>query len=378
MSWLITGTGAVSSIGGTVADMFDALRAGRSGVAPHRGFDPGRFRARNAYEIDDRPVGVLDAPGRTTNWLVEAIDQAVRDAGLDDRLDDVPILVGTTQREMRSVELHWRDGVPLDPRDAHFGTALSRRFGAGATYTVGNACAASLYALGLATDLLDLDAADTVVVAGADTITESIYGLLDRCYPLPPDAVRPFDRNRRGMIQGDGAAAVVLQRDAPGRGARTRLRGVEVNCDAVHPSAPDTGNIACTMRQAHARAGLHPRDVDLILLHGTGTVLNDDAEAEAVGEVFAGVDPFPRTTAIKSMTGHTAGASGLHSLITAVESLRTSTVTPTVGVDDPIEAVSGLRLVRDRAERAELAVAQVNSFGFGGLNAVALVEEVRG
>jgi len=193
--------------------------------------------------------------------------------------------------------------------------------------------------------------------------------------------VRPFDRARRGMIQGDGAAAVVLRRDTGQSGSTThkahaRLRGVEVNCDAYHPSAPDSENIAETMRRAHRRAGVQPDEVDLVLLHGTGTELNDKAEAKAVGTVFDGVDPLPLLTAIKSMTGHTAGAAGLHSFVTAVKSLQTSVVPPTVGLDDPIDEVTGFRLVRGRAQIAEMSLAQVNSFGFGGLNAVALVERV--
>jgi 3-oxoacyl-[acyl-carrier-protein] synthase II len=119
-----------------------------------------------------------------------------------------------------------------------------------------------------------------------------------------------------------------------------------------------------------------PADIDLVMLHGTGTALNDEAEAEALAEVFAGVTPSPHMTAIKSMIGHTAGASGLHSLVAAVRSMQTGTVPPTLGLDDPIPEIAGFRVVRDRAVTAPLAVAQVDSFGFGGLNAVAILEKV--
>ncbi|GDY63614.1 hypothetical protein SAV14893_030070 [Streptomyces avermitilis] len=116
------------------------------------------------------------------------------------------------------------------------------------------------------------------------------------------------------------------------------------------------------------------------MLHGTGTPLNDEAESTALGTVFGGLDPSPYMTAIKSMTGHTAGASGLHSLVAAVDVLRTGTIPPTVYLDDPVEAVAGFRLVRGTAERASapLRIAQIDSFGFGGLNAVAVVERVDG
>ncbi|WBC07487.1 beta-ketoacyl-[acyl-carrier-protein] synthase family protein [Micromonospora sp. WMMA1947] len=379
MSALITGMGAVAAVGDDVPAIFDALCAGRSGVGPLRGFDPTRFRAQHAYEIDDRPPSGEDLTLRATRWLEQAVQQALTDAGLDDDLSDVPVLIGTTLRELRSVELCWRDDVPFDLRDLHFGTALRRRFGATRTYTVANACSASLYALGLAADMIDLGEADTVVVAGVDTITESTYGMLDRVYPLPPEAVRPFDRDRRGMLQGDGAVAVVLRREAdgPGGGQRhARVRGVGLNCDAYHPSAPDAESIATVIADAHRRAGTKPAEIDLVMLHGTGTPRNDEAEAEALRSVFADDVRSCRMTAIKSMTGHTAGASGLHSLVVAVRAMRESRIPPVVGLVRPIEEVAGFGLVADRELRAPVRTAQVHSFGFGGLNAVAIVEKV--
>jgi 3-oxoacyl-[acyl-carrier-protein] synthase II len=382
MSWIVTGMGAVASIGADVEEIFDSLAAGRSGLGTLRGYDREKFRAQVAYEIDDRPAPGVDEPLRATRWLERAVAQAAADAGVGEDLSGVPVLVGTTLRELRSVELSWRDGVPFDAADLHFGTMLRHRFGAVDTHTVANACSASLYTLALGADLLDLGAADTVVVAGVDTITESTYGLLDRCYPEAPDRVRPFDRARRGMLQGEGAVAVVLRREAdgPGPGSRVhaRVRGVAVNCDAYHPSAPDAKSIAAAVQEAHRRAGVRPADIDLVMLHGTGTPLNDEAESTALGTVFAGMNPSPYMTAIKSMTGHTAGASGLHSLVAAVDVMRTGTVPPTVYLDDPVEAVAGFRLVRGTAERSEqpLRLAQIDSFGFGGLNAVAVVERV--
>ncbi|MBM0232569.1 beta-ketoacyl-[acyl-carrier-protein] synthase family protein [Micromonospora sp. STR1_7] len=379
MSALITGMGAVAAVGDDVPAIFDALCAGRSGVGPLRGFDPTRFRARHAYEIDDRPQSGEDLTLRATRWLEQAVQQALTDAGHDGDLSDVPVLIGTTLRELRSVELSWRDDVPFDLRDLHFGTALRRRFGATRTYTVANACSASLYALGLAADLLELGEADSVVVAGVDTITESTYGMLDRVYPLAPEAVRPFDRDRRGMLQGDGAVAIVLRRESDGpAGGRphARVRGVGLNCDAYHPSAPDAESIASVIADAHRRAGTKPAEIDLVMLHGTGTPRNDEAEAEALRSVFADDVRSCRMTAIKSMTGHTAGASGLHSLVVAVRAMREGRIPPVVGLVRPIEEVAGFGLVADRELRAPVRTAQVHSFGFGGLNAVAIVEKV--
>jgi len=371
---VVTGMGAISSLGGTVDEMFEALCAGRSGLAELRGFDRSRFRSRFAYEIDDREAVGTDRPLRATGWLLRAIAGAAAEAGLGDDLSGVPVLVGTTLRELRTAELSFCTGTPIDVDRLHFGPALRERFGVTATWTFSNACAASLYALGLATDMLRLDQADTVVVAGVDTFTTSTYGLLDRCYPEAPEALRPFDRERQGMVQGEGAAAVVVRREAPAGGrALARILGVGMNCDAVHPSAPDRDSITRAIREAYTLAGVGPTDIDLLMLHGTGTPLNDEAEAGAVAAIFGGAAKVPLMTAIKSMIGHTGGASGLHSLVTAVEAIRTDRVPPVLGLDDPIPAVADFPLVRGVEARARVDVAQVNSFGFGGLNAVGVL-----
>jgi 3-oxoacyl-[acyl-carrier-protein] synthase II len=377
MTWTVTGTGAAASVGIGTGELFTNLCDGKTGRAPLRGFDRSNFRAQQAYEIDDRPEPGVDRPGRATEWLIEAIRQAADEAGLGEDLSDVPILVGTGLRELRSLELWWRESAAFDLDRLHFGTALRERFGATTSYTFSNACSASLYALAMGTDLLSLGTADTVIVAGVDVLTESMHGLLERVHPTPPDRVRPFDRNRTGVLMGDGAAAVVLRGDnakdttAPSLG---RVRSVAVNCDAFHVTAPDPGGIASAMHASHRDAGVKPSDIDLVLLHGTGTLLNDEVEAAAMNAVFGENIDRPRMTAIKSMTGHTSGASGLMNLVVGLRCLATSTVPPTVGLDDPVDEVSRFRFARDTAAHEQMSVAQINAFGFGGINAVAILE----
>jgi len=378
VSWLIAGTGAVASVGGSTDEVFAALCAGHSGLAPLRGFDRRKYRARSAYEIDDRPAPGTDVPLRATGWLVRAVAEALADAGLGADLSDVPVIVGSGLRELRSAELGWRDGAPFDPAALHFGTALRERFGAAWTYTLANACAASLYALAMAGDLLDAGVADAVVVAGTDTLTESMFGALDRVQLEPPDRIRPFDVARRGTLLGDGAVAVVLRRDDHDSPAAARVRAVSMNCDAAHATAPDPRGIAAAIRMAHERAGVTASDLDLILLHGTGTALNDEAEAVALGEVFGAAVDGPLLTAVKSMTGHTSGGSGLLSVVVAARALATGRIPPTIGLREPVAEAARFRFVRDAGHAADLRLAQVDAFGFGGVNAVAVVERVGG
>ncbi|WP_431044248.1 beta-ketoacyl-[acyl-carrier-protein] synthase family protein [Streptomyces sp. P1-3] len=375
MSQLITGAGAVVSVGDDIDEIFRALCAGTTGLAGLRGFDRTRYRTRNAYEIDDRP-GDGDVPGRATAWLLRAVEQAAEQAGLGDDLSGVPILVGTGLRELRSIELAHRDGADFGLDRLHFGTALRERFGAARTYTFSGACSASLYALAMASDLIASGAEDHVVVAGVDTLTESMYGLLDRVHMDPPERVQPFDRDRRGVLMGDGAAAVVLRRETPeaARGALGRLRAVSMNCDAHHVTAPDPEGIAEAVRDAQRQAGVKPGDIDLVLLHGTGTLLNDEAEATAIAEVFGTDVTAPLMTAIKSMTGHTSGSAGLVSLIVALRAMASGRVPPTVGLADPVDEAAGFRFATGRVEGADIGVAQIDAFGFGGVNAVAIVE----
>ncbi|TVL89231.1 beta-ketoacyl synthase N-terminal-like domain-containing protein [Streptomyces sp. SAJ15] len=377
MSQLVTGAGAVVSVGDGVEEIFAALCSGTSGLAPLRGFDRSRYRAQNAYEIDDRPAGdTPDVPGRATDWLLRAVGQAAAQAGLGEDLSGVPVLIGTGLRELRSAELGYRDGAAYEQDRLHFGTALRERFGADRTYTFAGACSASLYALAMGSDMIAGGATDTVVVAGVDTLTESMYGLLDRVHMDPPERVQPFDRERRGVLMGDGAAAVVLRRDTPEEraGALGRLRAVSMNCDAYHATAPDPQGIAEAVRDAQSRAGVKPDDVDLVLLHGTGTLLNDEAEAAAIAQVYGADVGGPLMTAIKSMTGHTAGSSGLVSVIVALRALASGRVPPTVGLEQPVDEAADFRFAREPVTAGDLRVAQVDAFGFGGVNAVAIVE----
>ncbi|WP_031076422.1 beta-ketoacyl-[acyl-carrier-protein] synthase family protein [Streptomyces sp. NRRL WC-3742] len=373
----IVGMGAVASTGSGVDELFEGLCEGRTGRAELRGFDRTRFRAQYAYEVDDRPAPGRDVPARATKLLIEAIGQAAEDAGLGEDLGGVPVLIGTGLREMRSAELWWRDGTPFADSGLHFGTALRERFGADNTHTFSNACSASLYALALGWDLLEQEEVDTVVVAGVDVLTESMYGLLERVHPTPPDRVRPFDRNRTGVLMGDGAGAVVLRREDGGRPAHGRLRGVAVNCDAYHVTAPSPEGIAEAMRAAYRIAGVKPADVDLVMAHGTGTLLNDEAEATALAEVFGADAGRPLVTAVKSMTGHTSGASGLLNLIIGLRALNEGRVPPTVGLEDPVDEAAKFRFVTGEAATEQMRVAQLNAFGFGGINAVAIVEAGR-
>jgi 3-oxoacyl-[acyl-carrier-protein] synthase II len=384
MTWDIIGMGAAACLGDSPGEIFDALCAGRSGLAPLRVFDRDLYRAGSAYEIDDRE-GCTDVPGRATRWLRTVIGDALRDAGLDPETAPYPIMVGTTLRELRSVELWWRDGGRLELTDLHFAEAMHAAFGTDRTYTVASACAASLYALGMGTDLIALGETDIVVVAGTDSITESSFGGLDRVQNPTPDRIRPFSTDRRGMLMAEGAVAVVLRRtetsadphqngDGNLHRPYARVRGVSMNCDASHPTVPDAASVTRAICEAHERAAVKAADVDMVVVHGSGTHHNDIVEAYALREVFGGVDPGPLVTSIKGGVGHTCGGSGLLSLVMAVLAMERGIAPPIADLEVVEPEADGLRLVAGRPATGGLRMAQINAIGLGGINAVALVE----
>ncbi|HET6215305.1 MAG TPA: beta-ketoacyl synthase N-terminal-like domain-containing protein [Micromonosporaceae bacterium] len=378
MMWAITGTGMVSSLGTGVGPSFGAYCRAESGLRPLRAFDPAGYRVRHAFEVHDGP----ERPLRASRWLCDAICEAVDRAGLvlppADPAVRIPVLVGTGLAEQRSMELWWTAGAPIGLDELHFGGAVAHRFGRLSTTTFVNACSAGLYALAIGTDLLSLGEADTVIVAATDAITESMFGLLDRVSPEPPDRVRPFDQDRLGVILGEGAAAVVVEplARARARGARVLavLRGVGTSCDAHHVTAPLRAGIGRAMRDAHRRAGVKPAEIDAILAHGTGTVLNDETEALALQDVFDGAAQRPVLTSLKSLIGHTSGASGLMSVVTAVEAIARHRIPPTLHHVRPIRELAGFQVVTRHALPLRVRTAQVNAFGFGGVNAVAVLD----
>lgn len=378
MSHVITGSAMITCVGIDKEACFESFCSGHSGLKTLQSFNAERFNVRHAYEIADRPGGE-DRPLRASLLLCDAVEAAMREANVPEGARCV-VVVGTGLRELRTLEMFWLDGVPMSIDQLHFEKSINDRLGSAyPVITISNACSASNFALAVAEDFLQAGSADYVIVGGCDTITKSMFGLLDRVNPSPPDAVRPFDRDRRGVLMGDGAAAVVLERhdNAAARGAPmlARLRAVGTSCDGHHETAPDIKGIVRAMQDAYQRAGVAAHDIDFVMAHGTGTFLNDQAEALALHQIMEENTSHPRISAIKSMTGHTSGASGLVGVVTAIEVLDSGLLPPTVGLEHLMPEAHAMNIV-DGSVPVNAEVAQVNAFGFGGVNAVAILERV--
>ncbi|WP_199434090.1 beta-ketoacyl synthase N-terminal-like domain-containing protein [Qaidamihabitans albus] len=354
---------------GDGAATFAALLDGRSGVGSLPHIDAGSVNVTCGYSID----GDAPEPGYGAGGLLSVVvASALADAGLDPDTDRVPVVVGTGLRESRAIE-RWAAGErPVELERLHFGAAVAGVGGAlGPVVTLSNACSASGHALALAHDMVELGFANHVVAAGADVMAVSMLAMIGRVAPEPTRQVRPFDTRRTGVLLGEGAAAVVVAAGPAGDG-EAELLATGLSCDASHETIPDEAGMVRAMEDAYARAGVRSADVDLVVAHGTGTEQNDPAEARALRRVFT-APGRPVLTAVKGAVGHTSGAAALVNVDVALRAMREGRVPPVVGLRTPIPETAEFRLAGGEPGHTPVRLAQVNAFGFGGLNAVTLM-----
>jgi 3-oxoacyl-[acyl-carrier-protein] synthase II len=371
---LIAASAARTCLGGSEATL-TRLARGESQIGVLQHVSTPTMNVDRAYHIREQgPERAVRASG----WLAECVEEALGCAGVDPARERVVAIVGTGLGEMREVERAVVEGRPLRPERLHFAQAVREAApGVDEVITLSNACSASGHALALAQDLVELGGADAVVAAGADSMTASMLAMIGRVSASSPACVRPFDGDRQGTLLGDGAAAVVVVPEGAPQRPLARLLATGLSCDAHHATAPHLGGLRRAACDAYRRADRLPADVDLVIAHGTGTTLNDPMEATLLGEIFGEGGGGPLVTALKGALGHTSGAAALVNVHVAIGCLRDGVVPPIVGLERPVPEADGLRLVVSRAVRAWVRVVQVNAFGFGGVNAVTLLEAAR-
>ncbi|RZQ61093.1 beta-ketoacyl synthase N-terminal-like domain-containing protein [Amycolatopsis suaedae] len=350
---------------------FAGLLRGRCGAGPLRHGDPDRLGVTTGYHAE----GGGDRAYLAGRLLEACLSEVIRESGVDTARQRVTVLVATGLRELAAVE-SWAvvHSPPPVGRLDFTGVVAGVLPGAAEVITFAGACSAGGYALGLAQDMVEHGEADVVVVAAADGMTESMLAMIGQVGGERADRVRPFDRDRAGVLLGDGAAAVVVTDESWTGPALGRLVASGLSCDAFHVTAPDLEGICRATAEAYHRAGRDPSQVDLVVAHGTGTALNDPVECEALRKVVLGAGGDPLVTGVKGALGHTSGAAALVNLDVALQCLATAAVPPVVGLREPLAEGTGLRFVRGAPARLPLGLVQLNAFGFGGVNAVTLVE----
>ncbi len=399
----VTGIGVVSPVGVGRQAFWRALLAGESGIAPVESFDTSRFKVRLGAEVrgfDPAPWCERLRPeelGRASQMAVAAARLALADAGLDVATIDAEragVAMGTTSGEPLEIE-RFNDELLGDGRDrrntARLNGALVTRYPchripaqvaaelgfAGVNVMLPNACAAGNYAVAFARDALASGRAEVMLAGGADAFSRITYTGFARLGAITTDRCAPFDRERKGMVPGEGAGVLVLEtlEGARARGARVyaEVVGYGLSCDAHHMTAahPEGEGPARAMTQALADAGLAPEDVDYISAHGTGTPTNDKLETLAVKRAFGEVAARVPMSSVKSMLGHTMGAASALEAAVCCLAIDEGWLPPTINYQNP-DPECDLDYVPNEARRKTVRVAMNNAYAFGGANASVL------
>ncbi|MDO8535024.1 MAG: beta-ketoacyl-[acyl-carrier-protein] synthase family protein [Xanthobacteraceae bacterium] len=392
---VVTGLGVVSPIGQTVGNYWAGLIAGHSGLAPPtfapavqvntklvgqvKDFDP-------AAHFDPQRVGLLD---RVSQFAVVAARQALAQSGLslrDGLAERTAAIIGTGSGGHTTVDDSFRrlyaEGAtrlnPLTIPRAMMSAAASQVSlycgTKGPAYAVASACASATHAIGQAFHLLRAGGATCAVCGGTEaSITFGALKGWEAMRIMAPDACRPFSRDRKGMVIGEGAGMLVLEtlEHARGRGAEilAEIVGFGMSADSKDLTAPDPSGMARAINAALADAALAPDMIDYVNAHGTGTVANDEAETAALHMSFGGHARRLTVSSTKSMVGHALGAAGALELVAVVMALCDGVIPPTINYLGPDPACD-LDYVPNEARQLPVAAALSNSFAFGGLNAV--------
>ncbi|HUC83832.1 MAG TPA: beta-ketoacyl-[acyl-carrier-protein] synthase family protein, partial [Candidatus Acidoferrales bacterium] len=375
----------------------EGFRAGRTAFRPVSLFDVSRQRVKMAAEVDlpvlfpptqigGREQGRLD---RAAKMLLLAAHEAWTQAGwqsTEPACQDLPLVLGTTAGGMALGEAYYRQATqqPLHHRHqavraVYYQPQVQARMVLdaldcrGPITIISNACASGANAIGHAWGLLRSDRATRALAGGYDALGELVFSGFDSLQALSPTACRPFDARRDGLALGEGAAVVALETldSARRRGAEIlgELIGYGTSIDQHHLTQPHPqgSTTLAVMQQACASASVTPEAVDYINAHGTGTILNDAAEAAAINDWAGSRAANLPVSSTKAGIGHLLGAAGAVEVVVCLMALREQWLPPQIRLEtaDPACRFQVVKQPRD----ARVNVVLSNSFGFGGVNA---------
>jgi nodulation protein E len=400
---VITGLGVVSSVGQSTRDYWDSLIAGRSGFAAAtlgtaaqasgklvgevKGFDP-------ATHFESSQVPLLD---RVSQFAVVAARQAMSQSGLVLRgklAEQTAAIVGTGSGGHTTIDESFHRLYASGAARLHPLTIPKAMISApasqvsifcgikGPVFSISSACASATHAIGQAFHMVRSGIVTCAVTGGTEaSITFGAMKGWEAMRIMSPDTCRPFSKDRKGMLIGEGAGAVVLETmdHARSRGADivAEIVGFGMSADSKDLTAPDADGMAQAITAALADAALSPDAIDYVNAHGTGTAANDHAETVALHRSFGAHARQLAVSSTKSVVGHTLGAAGALEFIAAVMAIRDGIVPPTMnylGADPDCD----LDYVPNEARRMPVRAILSNSFAFGGLNAVLVARQFGG
>lgn len=396
---VITGLGVISSIGIGWEKFWKNLLAGKSGIGKISSFDASRYDNRYGGEITNfDPTYFVEKKkinymGRSSQMAISAAKLALQDAGFNLKNASkfrLGVSVGTTMGESQVIEAMIKQSVAANqitvedtlaaaypPNTISTNVAKELKF-LSQNIVFSNACAAGNYAIGHSYDLIRTGAVDCMVAGGADSFSRIAFTGFSRLFAVAPEKCQPFDKNRKGMIPGEGAGMVFMEslesarkRDVP---IYAEITGFGMSCDAHHMTAPDPEGVTKAINKALQSAGVSPEDVDYISAHGTGTKENDKAECGAVHKVFGKQASRIPMSSIKSMLGHTMGAAAALETIACCLAIKDQHVPPTINLEEQ-DPECRIDCVPNQSRECKVKVVLNNSQAFGGNNACLLLKQ---
>jgi 3-oxoacyl-[acyl-carrier-protein] synthase II len=411
---VVTGMGALTPIGNTLSEYWDALLSGKSGAAPIKQFDASLFKTHFACEIknfnvedfiDRKEARKLD---QFSQYALVSASEAMADSALlesNPNCDRIGVIWGSGIGGLKTFQDEAQnffsgDGTPrfnpffipkmiADIAAGHISIKYGLR---GPNYVTVSACASATNAIIDAYNLIRLGKADAFVTGGSEAaVNEMGMGGFNALKALstrndsPETASRPFDVDRDGFVLGEGAGALILEEyeHAIKRGAKiyAEVIGGGMSGDAYHMTAPHPEGLGAknTMIAALEDANIEPSAIDYVNVHGTSTPLGDVAEVKAIQQVFGEHAYNLNISSTKSMTGHLLGAAGAIEAIACIMAVKHDIVPPTINhfTDDP-ELDNKLNFTFNKAQKRTVNVALSNTFGFGGHNTSVIVKKFNG
>jgi len=407
---VVTGLGLISPVGNDVAESWQAILAGQSGVQTIDFFDASPYATKFSASV--KGFDPLDYFGKKdvrkmdtfVHFGVVAGEQAIADAGLDQAdgidLERVGVAIGSGIGGLPNIEVQHKNMLDGGPRKVSpffvpstiinmiSGNLSIRRGFKGPNICITTACTSGTHNIGDAARFIEYGDADVMIAGGAEMATCPLglsgFGAaraLSTRNDDPSAASRPWDKDRDGFVLGDGAGVMVLEEyeHAKARGANIycELAGYGMSGDAYHMTLPAAGGEGAQrcMKVALKNADLATSDIGYINAHGTSTPAGDQAESDAVKTVFGSHAQDVLVSSTKSMTGHLLGAAGGIEAVFSVLALRDQIAPPTINLDNPSDGCD-LDYVPHKSRQAKLNAALSNSFGFGGTNGTLVFKQV--
>ena len=404
---VVTGLGIISPVGNTVAETWQNIVAGKSGIATITRFDASSFASQMAGEVKNFDIAAYLSPKEARrmdvfiHYGIAAGIQAFKDAGIEvteQNADRIGVNIGSGIGGLPMIESTHDDFLGGGARKISpffipssiinmISGNLSIMLGLkGPNLAVVTACTTGLHAIGIGSRMIEYGDADVMVCGGAEScVTPLAIGGFGSAKALstrnddPATASRPWDAGRDGFVLGEGAGVLVLEEyeHAKSRGAKiyAELSGFGMSGDAFHMTAPDTDGPRRSMQNALKNAGVNPDQVQYLNAHGTSTPLGDKNETEAIKLALGDAAKKAVVNSTKSMTGHLlGGAGGLESALTVL-AVHHQVSPPTINIFEQ-DPQCDLDYCANTARDMKIEVAMKNNFGFGGTNGTLVFRRV--